>query len=44
MTGEPVNLSNIEKKVREEFASFSDKVENADYEKMGKRQNQELKK
>jgi phage shock protein PspC (stress-responsive transcriptional regulator) len=35
MTGEPVNLSNIEKKVREEFASFSDKVENADYEKMG---------
>lgn len=35
MTGEPVNLSNIEKKVREEFASFSNKVENADYEKMG---------
>jgi phage shock protein PspC (stress-responsive transcriptional regulator) len=35
MTGEPVNLSNIEKKVREEFASFSDKVENADYAKMG---------
>lgn len=36
MTGEPANLSNIEKKVREEFAAFSDKVENADYEKMGK--------
>ncbi|MEZ4838786.1 PspC domain-containing protein [Flavobacterium sp.] len=35
MTGEPVNLSNIEKKVREEFASLTDKVENADYEKMG---------
>ena len=35
MTGEPANLSNIEKKVREEFASFSEKVENADYEKMG---------
>lgn len=35
MTGEPVNLSNIEKKVREEFASFSERVENADYEKMG---------
>ncbi|MCB0442857.1 MAG: PspC domain-containing protein [Flavobacterium sp.] len=35
MTGEPVNLSNIEKKVREEFASITDKVENADYEKMG---------
>jgi phage shock protein PspC (stress-responsive transcriptional regulator) len=35
MTGEPVNLSNIEKKVREEFASFSERVENANYEKMG---------
>ena len=35
MTGEPVNISNIEKKVREEFASFSSKVENADYDKMG---------
>lgn len=35
MTGEPVNLSNIEKKVREEFATFSERVENADYEKMG---------
>ncbi len=35
MTGEPVNLSNIEKKVREEFAAFSEKVENADYKKMG---------
>ena len=35
MTGEPVNISSIEKKVREEFASFSSKVENADYDKMG---------
>ena len=35
MTGEPANLTNIEKKVREEFAAFSDKVENANYEKMG---------
>jgi phage shock protein PspC (stress-responsive transcriptional regulator) len=35
MTGEPVNISNIERKVREEFSSFSEKVENADYEKMG---------
>jgi phage shock protein PspC (stress-responsive transcriptional regulator) len=35
MTGEPINISSIEKKVREEFASFSSKVENADYDKMG---------
>lgn len=35
MTGEPVNISNIERKVREEFSSFSEKAENADYEKMG---------
>lgn len=35
MTGEPVNISSIEKKVREEFASFSSKVENADYDKVG---------
>lgn len=35
MTGEPITISNIERKVREEFATFSDKVENADYEKMG---------
>ena len=35
MTGEPVNISNIEKKVREEFESVSDKIKNADYDKYG---------
>lgn len=35
MTGEPVTISNIEKKVREEFESVSNKFKNADYEKMG---------
>ncbi len=33
MKGEPVNISNIEKKVREEFENISDKVNNIDYEK-----------
>lgn len=35
MTGEPVNISNIEKKVREEFESVSEKIKNADYDKYG---------
>lgn len=35
MTGEPVTISNIEKKVREEIESFSEKFKNADYDKMG---------
>lgn len=35
MTGEPINLSNIEKKVREEFDSISGKVKNVEYDKMG---------
>ncbi len=35
MTGEPVTISNIEKKVREEFESVSNKIKNADYDKMG---------
>ncbi len=35
MTGEPVTISNIEKKVREEFESVSSKIKNADYDKMG---------
>lgn len=35
MTGQPVNISSIEKKVREEFDSVSDKIKNADYDKMG---------
>ena len=35
MTGEPVTISNIERKVREEFDSVSNKFKNADYDKMG---------
>jgi len=35
MTGEPVTISNIEKKVREEIESLSEKFKNADYDKMG---------
>lgn len=35
MTGEPVNISNIEKKVREEFESVSAKLKNVDYDKYG---------
>jgi len=35
MTGEPVTISNIEKKVREEIDTLSDKFKNADYDKMG---------
>lgn len=35
MTGEPVTISNIEKKVREEIDNLSDKFKNADYDKMG---------
>jgi phage shock protein PspC (stress-responsive transcriptional regulator) len=35
MTGEPVTISNIEKKVREEFDSVSEKLKNADYDKFG---------
>jgi phage shock protein PspC (stress-responsive transcriptional regulator) len=35
MTGEPVTISNIEKKVREEFDSVSGKLKNVDYDKFG---------
>jgi phage shock protein PspC (stress-responsive transcriptional regulator) len=35
MRGEPINISNIEKKVKEEFDNISDKIKNADYDKMG---------
>lgn len=35
MTGEPVNISNIEKKVREEFDNVSEKFKNANYDAMG---------
>lgn len=37
MTGEPVTISNIEKKVREEFENVSDKIKNANYDEMGNR-------
>jgi len=35
MKGEPITISNIEKKVREEFDTVSDKFKNANYDKMG---------
>ena len=35
MYGEPVNISNIEKKVREEFENVSERIKNADYDKYG---------
>lgn len=35
MRGEPVNISNIEKKVREEFDNVSQKIKNVDYDKYG---------
>lgn len=35
MTGEPVTISNIERKVREEFEGISEKFKNVDYDKMG---------
>lgn len=35
MTGEPINISNIEKKVREEINMVSERLQNLDYDKMG---------
>lgn len=35
MTGEPINISNIEKKVKEEINTLSDKIQNVDYGKIG---------
>ncbi|MFP9099365.1 PspC domain-containing protein [Flavobacterium sp. RHBU_24] len=35
MRGEPINISNIEKKVREEFAQVSERLKNVDYDKIG---------
>ena len=35
MTGEPVNISNIERKVREEFANMSDRFKNSDFSASG---------
>lgn len=37
MTGEPVTISSIEKKVREEFDNVSEKFKNANYDEMGNR-------
>lgn len=37
MTGEPVTISNIERKVREEFENVSEKIKNADYDELGNR-------
>lgn len=37
MTGEPVTISNIEKKVREEFENVSEKIKNTDFDAMGNR-------
>ncbi|WP_159801195.1 PspC domain-containing protein [Flavobacterium sp. MK4S-17] len=35
MTGEPINISNIERKVKEEFEAISARIQNVDYEKLG---------
>jgi phage shock protein PspC (stress-responsive transcriptional regulator) len=37
MTGEPINISNIEKKVKEEIGQFGEKLKSMDYDKMGAR-------
>jgi len=37
MSGEPINISNIEKKLKEELDNAADKVKNADYDKYGKK-------
>ena len=36
MTGEPVNITNIEKKIKEGIDTVTEKVKNVDYEKVGK--------
>ncbi|PZR12599.1 MAG: hypothetical protein DI539_19885, partial [Flavobacterium psychrophilum] len=36
MTGEPINISNIEKKVKEEIDSVAGKFQNVDYDKLGR--------
>jgi phage shock protein PspC (stress-responsive transcriptional regulator) len=35
MQGEPINISNIEKKVREEYTILQEKLQNVDYDKIG---------
>lgn len=37
MRGEPVNISNIEKKFKETYDNVADKVKNADYDQYGKK-------
>jgi len=37
MTGEPVNISNIEKKFKEGYENVADSIKNADYDKYGKK-------
>tara|TARA_R110002049_G_scaffold72395_12_gene186722 strand:+ start:3999 stop:5735 length:1737 start_codon:yes stop_codon:yes gene_type:complete len=37
MTGEPINISNIEKKFKEGYDTVADKVKNADYDKYGRK-------
>ncbi len=37
MRGKPINVSNIEKKIKEGFDGISDTVKNVDYEKYGKK-------
>ena len=37
MTGKPVNISEIEKKVKEEFDKVSGKIKNVDYDELGNR-------
>ncbi|MCW9038181.1 PspC domain-containing protein [Altibacter sp.] len=37
MTGEAINISNIEKKFKEGYDTVADKVKNADYDKYGKK-------
>lgn len=36
MTGEAINISNIERKVREEFETLGNKIQSVDYNKLGK--------
>lgn len=35
MTGEPINISNIERKVKEEIDMFTEKFQNVDYDRLG---------
>ena len=44
MTGEAVTISNIEKKVREEFEAVSEKIKNTNYDSLGNRLKNETEK